>query len=290
MHDFAIENRRNKSRNRAIAKSRNWWVAIAVFALMGCDRAGIPSPLPQAPAPASRIRATALVIRTNVLPERKGFIHLVVMANGKARIGNELDRWRLIDFQNNSVTFVDDITRTYRTESFPSLLRQKRSVIRRDLPEFVPAAEFFETDLERTFGSYPARLYAVRMGGYQRNVWMSTALDVPAQLFPLIIASEPLTTPYSPAMEDAFEGLLKLRGFPVIDRSDMVYRGEPRVIEKKLERVEQRNVPLSWFQIPASYTDLTPKAPMPPRRRSIVPDSIRRRVTTVLPGDRPSAE
>ena len=212
------------------------------------------------------------------------------MANGKARIGNELDRWRLIDFQNNTVTFVDDVAKTYRTESLASLLRQKRAVIRRDLPEFVPAAEFFETDVERTFGEYPARLYAVRMGGYQRNVWMSTALEVPPQLFPLIIASEPLTTPYSPAMEDVFEGLLKLKGFPVIDRSDMVYRGEPRVIEKKLERVEERDLPASWFQLPQDYADLTPKAPAQPRRRSIVPDSIRRRVTTVLPGDRPSAE
>ena len=207
-----------------------------------------------------RVRASVLLVHTNLQPENKAFLHLVAIAGGKARIGNEVDEWRLLDLNANTVTFVDDITRTYRTRSFAALMREKRAALTRPIPEHVPRAEFITTEERRSFGPFAARLFLVRMGGYQRSLWMSTALNVPSRLFPLMVASDPAATPYAPAMSQVFEELTQLGGFPVIDRGDVTWAGEPRMIEKKLIRVEQRNVPAFWVEVPAGYRNLDEQA------------------------------
>ena len=196
------------------------------------------------------------MIHTNLQPENKAFLHLIAIAGGKARIGNEVDEWRLLDLDSNSVTFVDDIARTYRTRSFAALMREKRAALSRPLPELVPRAEFIATEERRSFGPFAARLFLIRLGDYQRSLWMSTALDVSSRLFPLMVASDPVTTAYAPSMSQVFEELTRLGGFPIIDRGDMMWAGEPHIVEKKLIRIEQRNVPASWLEIPADYRNL----------------------------------
>lgn len=235
-------------------------ISLSVFVLLSahCDSSTVPLPQLVRPRPGPRLQAQVLTVDTNLVPENKAFRHLVVIAGNKARIGNELDEWRLFDFDNNTVTFVDDIDRSYRTQTFDSLLREKRTALSRAMPEFLPQADFVDTGEVRTINGFPAQLYIVRLGSYQRSLWMSAELNVPARLFPLMIASEPLTSPYAPAMAPVFEALVELRGTPVIDRSDMVWEGQPRIIEKKLVSAEQRNVPISWLQIPMGYRDLNP--------------------------------
>jgi hypothetical protein len=222
--------------------------------------------MPVRRATVPRVRATTLVIHTNLLPERRALLHLVIWGEGKARLGNELDRWRLFDLQNNTVTFVDDIERTYQTETLASLLRKKRRLLRENLPESIPVAEFENTPHQQQFDSFHALLSTARLGGYQRSLWMSTDVPVPEQLFSLIAASDTLSTPYAPAMAQVVEGMLKLKGFPVIDRSDVTYGDQTHVVEKRLLRVEERMVPASWLQVPADYKDLTPKPTSPDRR------------------------
>ena len=47
-----------------------------------------------------QVAATVLTIQTNLQPQNKSFTHSIVIANGHARSGDEVDRWRLFDVDN----------------------------------------------------------------------------------------------------------------------------------------------------------------------------------------------
>src|SRR5262245_43253690 len=93
-----------------------------------------------------QMRATVVTIRTTIQPDNKTFTHTIVIANDRARSTDELDFWRLFDTKANTVTFVDDATKTVRTETFDLLLKKHRQAIRADLPSHYPRARVTRTD------------------------------------------------------------------------------------------------------------------------------------------------
>src|SRR6185295_12492156 len=83
-------------------------LALALAFLFSCTK-----PPSQAPAPPKKpeptIRATVVTIQTTIQPANKIYTHEIVIANNRARSTDEADQWRLFDFAQKKVTYVDDI-------------------------------------------------------------------------------------------------------------------------------------------------------------------------------------
>ncbi len=214
-----------------------------------------------------RTSATVIQVRTNLFPRNKGFLYRVIFANGKLRIGDELDRWRLFDLERNEVTFVDDITKTYRRVSFAQLVAEKRLAMSAELPSHIPAATIENRGTRRRLGAFDATQRVITLGAYRRELWFSEQLTVPPNTFPLILASEQISGPFAPSMRGVFSELLSVKGFPVLDTSHVPFEGQTLTVEKRVEKVEQISVPGAWLRVPSTYRDLTPPPTKSPAGR-----------------------
>lgn len=234
-------------------------VALTCAAVVACSKPDLPIPglIRRAP-PGGRVRATVLSIRTNMSGKSHGFRHLIVYANNRVRIGNEVDSWRLFDLAARTVTTVDEVTRTYRTDSLSTVVRRHRQLLATPIPDLIKPAEVEIVPHPASWNNIPIRRYRIRLGGYRRELWMSTTIIIPEPFWAMYLATEPLDGPYAGILQKTNGLLLLSAGFPVVDRSDMEYDGKTLVIEKVLEKVEDRAVPASWLKVPAGYRNLTP--------------------------------
>jgi len=236
------------------------WVAIVFAALSGCSEPVAP-PIPgisRALRPGRRVRAKVLSVRTNMSGKNHGFRHLVIYANNRVRVGNEIDSWRLFDLAARTVTTVDEPTRTYRTESLSAVIRKRRELLATPIPDLIKPAEIDLLPEPEVWNDIPIRRYQIRAGGYRRELWMSISPIIPEPFWPMYLATEPLEGPYAGILQKATGLLLQLSGFPVVDRSDMEYGGKTLAVEKVLEKVEERSVPAWWLEVPRGYRNLTP--------------------------------
>lgn len=234
-------------------------VALTCAAVSACTKPDLPIPgLARLSRPGRRVRARVLSIRTNMSGRPHGFRHLVIYANNRVRIGNEVDSWRLFDLAARTVTTVDDVKRTYKTESLSTVVRKHRQLLATPIPDLIKPAEIEIVPQPESWNNIPIRRYRIRVGGYRRELWMSTTIIIPEPFWVLYLATEPLDGPYAGILQKANGLLLHSTGFPVVDRSDMEYDGKKFVIEKVLEKVEDRAVPVSWLEVPAGYKNLTP--------------------------------
>ena len=81
-----------------------------------------------------QIRATVVSIRTTVEPDKKTYQHTLVIAGNRARNTGEHDVWRLYDLKADTVTFVDDVAKTIRTEPLRELVGKRRTTNATALP------------------------------------------------------------------------------------------------------------------------------------------------------------
>lgn len=228
--------------------------AVAVFACREKPAAPAVRKLPQ-------IEATIVTVRTNVSESEKATIHKVVAADGKARIGNELDHWRLFDFTNRTVTRVDEVERSYRTESFDDLFAARRKATARPVPQGVPRARFEVSNEVRTIAGLTAQRHSVRLGEYRRDLWISREPLIDPMLFAIASASEAMEAEYGGVMRDVYPRIVALRGFPLIDRSEIAAGKQTVIAERIVEKIERGPIPAAWLQIPTAYENKTPKAP-----------------------------
>jgi hypothetical protein len=211
-----------------------------------------------------RIRATVLTIRATIRPQNKAFVYWLAIADDRARLGSEVDQWRLFDFQKQTVTFVDDLARTYRTVDMPSLVAAYRSSASTALPDGIPLAEYVATEQQRTICGITATLSIVRMGGYERELWMAEAKAIPPELFPLMLASQPSDSLLRGAMRDVAPALLQLRGFPLADRARLTYGNTQMSVDREVVRIEAKDVPASWLNIDRDYRETVARPVAPP--------------------------
>ena len=248
------------------------WLMVA-----GCQRQPetvVPSP--PAARPASLfVPAKVLTIRTDI-PGERAFVHLVIFANGKVRIGNEMNQWRLFDFQNDTITFVNETERSFRTETLQASMRKKRIALAQPV-SFMPRARYQPTGQQKVFEGIPAHQHLILLGDYKREMWISDRVLIEREFFAMQLATEPVSGPYAGVMRDVFDRMVTLQGFPVYDRSEMPYDGKRLVIEKRLTRVEQKNVPLSWITVPSTFRDLDAPATTPSAGRPSVSSTPRDR-------------
>jgi hypothetical protein len=204
------------------------------------------------------IRATVVTIQTSIRPANKTYTHVLFIANDRARSGDEVDEWRLFDFAQKRVTFVDDLTGTYRNEPFDEVVMSHRADMARSVPDGMPRAQFAVTGAQKTLQGVAARQSIIRLGAYQRELWIASHPLIPEGLFAMLQASEPVSSPLAGVMRAADEALLDVKGFPIADHAELPYENQKLVVDNTIVKIDQREVPASWLNVRADYRELHP--------------------------------
>ncbi len=234
---------------------------LAALLLASCQA---PSKPPPPPPSGPQIKATVLTITTVQQPGAHTLTHTLVIAGSRARSSDELDHWRLFDLAKGEVLFVDDVAKTYRRASLESLVSDRRDADSKPLPDSVPRAQFTVTDETRTLLGVEARQSVVRMGAYQRQLWIAEHPLIPQGLFAIMEASRPETTPLAGVMREVDDALFDVKGFPLAEHAELPFDNEKWTLDRTVAKVEQQNVPKSLLRIAAGYRDVTKTAPPEP--------------------------
>ncbi|HEU4522444.1 MAG TPA: hypothetical protein VFT12_10595 [Thermoanaerobaculia bacterium] len=249
-----------------------WRATLVVLLLSACRQSppATPGQVPSSRGPTTQ--ATVLTIHTTMQPSNRATAHTIVIAGSKARSMDEGERWRLFDTEARTVTFVNDLEGTYRTETLDSILAQRRTALRRPADRELPEAEYQETGMQREILSVPASQSIVRLGGYQRELWFATHPLIPDELFSMIHGSADLATRLSGIVADADQGLVAARGFPLIDRAELPYGKTTMIVERRVTSIQRTSVQASILEIPRGYREVT------------APDGNRRPASSRPPG------
>lgn len=216
-----------------------------------------------------KIHATVVTIQTSIQPANKTYTHTLFIANDRARSGDEVDEWRLFDFARKRVTFVDDLTGTYRNEPFDEVVTSHRAGMARSVPDEMPRAQFSVTGAQKTLQGVAARQSIIRLGAYQRELWIASHPLIPEGLFAMLQASEPVSSPLAGVMRAVDEALLGVKGFPIADHAELPYENQKLVVDNTIVKIDQRDVPASWLNVRADYKELkaVPAAGKPPQSK-----------------------
>jgi hypothetical protein len=209
------------------------------------------------------MHATVVTITTVLQPGARTFTHTLVIAGNRARSSDELDHWRLFDLGRGEVTFVDDVARTFRTESLQSLLAARGAAGAQPLPDAIPRAQITVTNAARTLQGVPAKESVLRLGGYQRHLWIGSHPLIPQGLYAMMEASRPVSTPAGGVMSEADDVLLDVRGFPLAEHAELPYGNQKLILDRSVTSIEQRNVAASWLTVGPGYRNVTPRQESP---------------------------
>ena len=263
--------------------ARCWWLG-AVACVVACGRVKTP---PRLSDIEPKTRATIVTIRTTVQPANRSFVHSVVIANDRARSGDEVDAWRLFDLRNQTVTYVNDVTRMYRSVPFVTIYKERHDAMEQPLQPEIPPAEFDVTGAKRVVNGIETSQAVIRSGGYVRELWIGSHPQIPPQLYAIMTASMPLSSPIAPMMKKADAALTTIRGFPLVDRSELPMGDKTLVVEHSVVKVEQRDIPATWLNVPSTYKE--EQAPKEPAARPPSSSSPRPGQTTPATGSQSSA-
>ncbi len=230
-------------------------VLLAALLITSCKPA---TKAPVSPPPSGpQVRATVVTITTVLQPGARTLTHTLVIAGDHARSSDELDHWRLFDLAKGEVTSVDDIAKTYRRASLQTLIEDRKAADAEPLPDALPRAQFTVTNETRTLLGLEAKESVVRMGTYQRQLWIGTHPLIPQGLFAMMEASQPGTRSAAGVMREVDAALVDVKGFPLAEHAELPYDNEKMVLDRTVVKVEQKNVPLSFLRVGAGYRDVT---------------------------------
>ena len=233
-------------------------LALLVLLCIACKPATKPAGKPSA-APVPQIRATVVTIRTTSEQSKQTTTHSLVIAGDLARSTDELDTWRLFDVKKGTVTFVDDVAKTVRTEPF------KASVPNSSLPAHLPRATWQPTGEKRPILGVTAEQSLVRAGAYRRELWIAKHRAIPDQLFAMLQLSDPPKHELAPMMHSVQHAIAATRGFPLVDRTEVPYgKASKFVIERAVVGIGEKEVPKSMLELPRGYRNMTPPPPSSP--------------------------
>ena len=225
--------------------------ALIPLLLLGCDNPPARGPVQKTNE--TKIHATVITIRTTIQPANKIYTHTIFIANDRARSGDEVDEWRLFDFARKTVTFVDDLGRTYRNEPFADVVTSHQARLTQDLPDGIPRAQFSVTGAQKTLQGVLARQSVIHLGAYRRELWIASHPLVPEGLFAMLQASEPVSSPLDGVMRAVDAALLEVKGFPIEDHAELPYENQVLVVDNTVVKIEQRDVPASWLNVRSDY-------------------------------------
>jgi hypothetical protein len=230
----------------------------SLIAILSCNKPTT-QPLKRPVTPGGpQVQATVVTIRTTLQPENKTTTSTIVIGDDVARATEEIGTWRLFDFKQNRVAFVDDFAKTYRYESLQSLVQRRDAANSAELNDKLPRAEYSLTGAQRPILGVPATQSLVKLGAYQRELWFGTHPMIPEQLFALMHASETPSVD-APIAKKPDEALLAARGFPLLDHAELPYAQTKIVVDRDVVDIGRRNVAASLLQIPENYKELKPR-------------------------------
>jgi hypothetical protein len=202
------------------------------------------------------VKATVVTITTLLQPGARTLTHTIVIAGDHARSSDELDHWRLFDLAKGDVTFVDDIAKTYRRASLKTLVADRKAADA-ELPDSLPRAQFTVTNEVRTLLGIETKESVVRMGTYQRQLWIGAHPLIPEGLFAMMEASRPAAGAAAGVMHDVDAALFDVKGFPLAEHAELPYDNTKMVLDRTVVKVEQKMVPQSFLSVGAVYRDVT---------------------------------
>lgn len=214
---------------------------------------------PPTPQRGPQIRATVVTVRTASEPDSRSHEYAIIIAGDRARSTGDHDVWRLFDTKAQTVTFVDDIGRTVRTESMETILKRRRTTTAGPLPPHYPTPRIARSGETREIHGVPAEQTVIASGSYRRDLWFGEHPAIPRGLFGMMYASDPPTSPLAPMMRAVDEALIGLPGFPLLDRTEVPYGPSKLVVDRTVTAIAQRDISEALFTVPADYLDLTPK-------------------------------
>ncbi len=219
---------------------------------------------PAAPPAAKKneptVRATVVTIQTTIQPANKTYSHEIVIANNRVRSTDEADQWRLFDFAQKQVTYVDDIAHTVRVQSFADAIASRRAAVARPVPDGLPRAQFMVTNAQKTLQGVPTKQSVIRLGNYQRELWIGSHPLIPRGLFAMLQASEPASSPLAGITRAADEALMEVQGFPLVDHAELPYENKKLVVDNTVMKIEQRDVPATMLAVSGKYSEVKPAA------------------------------
>lgn len=235
-------------------------LAVLVVAVcISCKQA--PPPKQARPASAGpQVTATVVTIQTKVAPANKTHTEALIVMGDRARNTGELDTWRLFDTDAGTVTFVDDVAKTYRVEKMQDEVKQRRTALSATLPPHYPRLQLRRTGTKKPLQGATAEQSVIEGKGYRRELWLAEHPAIPRGLFAMMHASERPSSPLAPMMRAVDEALLSTRGYPLLDRAEITYGNQKMVIERTVTSIEKKQVAENALTVPRDYKDLTPKA------------------------------
>lgn len=231
--------------------SRNALLLTLIAVCISCKPA--PKPTAKKPAAGPQVRATVVTLRSTI--EKTSVDHQLVIAGSKVRFTGENDLWRLYDTKAGTVTFVDDVAKTYRTETLEAVTARRRTTNAAALGPQFPRARIERTSKTNVLHGATAHQTVIASGSYRRELWMAEHPAIPRGLFAMIHASDTTTSPLAPMMSAVDEAMSKERGFPLSDVSTL--NGQP-VAERNVTAIAQRDVPEALVTVPKDYKDVSP--------------------------------
>jgi hypothetical protein len=229
---------------------------LALALLFACSKPPAASPAPKKNEPT--VLAVVVTIQTTIQPANKTYSHEIVIADNRARSTDEADQWRLFDFAQKQVTYVDDIAHTVRVQSFANAIASRRAAVARPVPDGMPRAQFVVTNAQKTLQGVPAKQSVIRLGAYQRELWIGSHPLIPRGLFAMLQASEPTSSPLAGITRTADEALLEVQGFPLADHAELPYENKKLVVDNTVVKIEQREVPADLLTVNGKYSELKP--------------------------------
>ena len=257
-------------------------LATLIGTIVSCDRLEKPK---VAKARVPMVEAQVFTIETTILPEKKKFTRAVIVSDRKARLTDELDTWRLFDFENGTVTTVDEVRKSFRSTPLAALEAARRAQSRAPLPDYIPKMTMAPSGRTETIAGITAKEYVAEMGEYRRELWISEKPLIDPQFLSMLIASEPLGG-YSPASAAAHEQLIAMQGFPVRDHITVGITDRELNLERQLVKIEKKQVPAALIMIPRDFVDLAKESDAGRRAVSSRPSGR----STPAAGSQPSAK
>ena len=191
-------------------------IVIALAAIVtGCKDAPAtaPSSAPRRTGPT--VEAKVLTIRESHHPPTRAFLSPIVVWGSKVRIGTDLDNWRLFDLQAQTVTWVDEPAGTYRTVRAEDLVNRRQRQLRAAVPGGISVMEGGPTGRAVEVEGIAAEQWLMKLGGYEREIWLTKEPLVGKGFFRMWLASEPINEAYAGVRRNLEGALMRQDGFPV---------------------------------------------------------------------------
>lgn len=230
---------------------------LSIVVCIGCQPDAAPPVAQKATGPT--VRATVVTIRTTMKPEDRTRTRTIVIAGDKARDTGEHEVWRLFDTKANTVTFVDEIEKTIRTEPLKAIIAKRRALTDDPLPPHYPRVRLLRPGTKKPIQGVTADLLEIECGAYKRQLWLGEHPAIPRGLFAMMTASDPPTLPLAPMMRAVDEALINTRGFPLADHAEVPVSKDKVIVDRTVVGIATKDVPEALLAIPKGYRDVTPK-------------------------------